>query len=113
DGKIISNVYEQDNQFKERILKIFSSDSFDWFVKRIKDKKSVYIPNVDSLSTKAVKEKTELKSLNVTSILSIPMINNGFIFGFLSLIDEKEKKTWPENQIKLLTIVTELVSNAY
>jgi diguanylate cyclase (GGDEF)-like protein len=41
------------------------------------------------------------------------MTKNGTVFGFLGLDAVREKKTWTENQIMLLTVVADLILNAY
>ncbi|MDZ7836859.1 MAG: sensor domain-containing diguanylate cyclase [Actinomycetota bacterium] len=68
---------------------------------------------MDSLPPEAEAEKKELKSQSVRSLLSIPLMENGIVFGFLGLDAVKEKKIWTENQIMLLTVVAELILNAY
>jgi diguanylate cyclase (GGDEF)-like protein len=41
------------------------------------------------------------------------MMKNGTFFGFLGLDAVKEKKIWTENHILLLTVVADLIQNAY
>jgi len=116
DGKHMSNTYEW---CAERIeaqmdrIQIVPVDAFPWLVKQIKNKKYVNIPDVDSLPPEAEAEKKEFKSQDIRSLLSIPMIKNGIVFGFIGLDAVKEKKIWTENQVMLLKVVVELVSNAY
>ena len=116
NGKQMINTYEQNTEGTElqmdRIRNV-SVDAFPWWVEQIKNKKNVNIPDVDSLPQDAEAVKKELRSQGIRSLLSIPMLKNGIAFGFLGLAGVKEKKIWTENQVMLLTIVAELVSNAY
>jgi diguanylate cyclase (GGDEF)-like protein/PAS domain S-box-containing protein len=116
NGKQMINTYERNTEVAEpqidRIQNI-SVDAFPWWIEQIKNKKNVIIPDVESLPQEAEAVKKELRSQGIRSLLSIPMLKNGIVFGFLGMAGIKEEKTWTENQIMLLTIVTELVSNAY
>jgi len=116
DGKQMSTTYEwcaEGTEAQMDRVKSVSVDAFPWLVEQIKNKKYVNIPDVDSLPPEAEAEKKEFKSQDICSLLSIPMMKNGIVFGFLGLDTVKEKKIWTENQVMLLTVVTELVSNAY
>ena len=116
DGKLISNTYEwcaEGIEAQMDSLQNISIDAFPWYAAQIVNKKNVIIPDVESLPPEKEAEKKLLLSQGVRSLLSIPMMNNGNVFGFLGIDAVKEKKNWTENQIMLLTIVTELMSNAY
>ena len=116
DGKQMSTTYEwcaEGTEAQMDRVKSVSVDALPWLVEQIKNKKYVNIPDVDSLPPEAEAEKKEFKSQDICSLLSIPMMKNGIVFGFLGLDTVKEKKIWTENQVMLLTVVTELVSNAY
>ena len=116
DGKQMSNTYEwcaEGTESQMDRIQDMPADTFPWWVEQYRNKKNVNIPNVDSLPPEAEAEKKELKSQGIRSLLSIPMLKNGFVYGFLGLDAVKEEQTWTENQIMLLTVVAELVSNAY
>jgi diguanylate cyclase (GGDEF)-like protein len=116
DGKQMSNTYVQcaeDTEGQMDTIQNVSVEAFPWWVQQIKNKKNVNIPDVDSLPPEAEIAKIEFKSQDIRSLLSIPMMKNGIVFGFLGLAGVKHKKTWTDNQVILLTIVTELMSNAY
>lgn len=94
-------------------MKDIPLDAFPWWSEQILQKKHVNIPDVDILPAIALAEKLEFKSQKIRSLLSIPMIRNGIVFGFLGLDAVKERKVWTDNQIMLLTVVVELVGHAY
>ncbi len=116
DGKQMSNTYEwcaEGIEVQVDRIQDVPVDMFPWWVEQIRKKKHVYVPDVDSLPPEAEAEKSEFKSQDIRSLLSIPMIKNGIVFGFLGLDAVKEKKVWTENQVMLLIVVAELISNAY
>ncbi len=116
DGKQVSNTYEWCAEGAETLMDTLQNipiEAFPWWAQQIINKKNVIIPDVDSLPPEAEAVKKLLKSQAVRSLLSIPMINNGIVFGFLGIDALKEKNNWTENQVMLLTVVTELTSNTY
>jgi diguanylate cyclase (GGDEF)-like protein/PAS domain S-box-containing protein len=116
DGKQMNNTYEwcaNKSEMQKDQLQDIQIYMFPWWRQKIINKKIVYIPDVDSLPPEAEAEKIEFKSQSIQSLLSIPMTKNGTVFGFLGLDAVREKKTWTENQIMLLTVVADLILNAY
>lgn len=117
DGKQMINTYElKPEEFKEQLdhrIRNIDQDEFPWFVEQIKNKKNVNIPDMDSLPAEAKSAKKEFLSHNICSMLSIPMMHDDIVFGFIGLAGVREKKIWTDNQIVLLSIITETVSNAY
>jgi|GEM_PF-1989508 len=116
DGKQMSNTHEWCAEGTEAQMDRIHSvpvDAFPWLIEQIKNRKHVNIPDVDSLPPEAEAEKKEFKSQDIRSLLLIPMMKNGIVFGFLGLDAVKETKIWTENQVMLLTVVAELMSNAY
>jgi diguanylate cyclase (GGDEF)-like protein/PAS domain S-box-containing protein len=116
DGKQMSNTYEwcaNESEMQKDQLQDIQIYMFPWWRQQIINKKIVYIPDVDNLPPEAEAEKIEFKSQSIQSLLSIPMTKNGTVFGFLGLDAVREKKTWTENHIMLLTVVADLILNAY
>ncbi|MDW7656638.1 MAG: PAS domain S-box protein [Bacillota bacterium] len=116
DGKQMSNTHEWCAEgIEAQMDKIqgVPADKFSWLIEQIRKKKSVYIPDVDSLPPEAEAEKKEFQSQDIRSLLSIPMTKNSTVFGFLGLDAVKDKKIWTENHIMLLTVVADLILNAY
>jgi diguanylate cyclase (GGDEF)-like protein/PAS domain S-box-containing protein len=116
DGRQMSNVYEwcsDGTAAQMDRLQNVSVGTFPWSIEQIKNKKHVIIPDVDSLPPEAGVDMKNLKSQGIRSLISIPMMKNGIVYGLISLDAVKEKKEWTENDGLLLKIVAELLSNAY
>ncbi len=116
DGKQMNNTYEWCAEGIEAEMDRVQGvpvDTFPWLAGQIRKKKHVNIPDVDSLPPEAEAEKKEFKSQGIRSLLSIPLMKSGIVFGFLGLDAVKVKKVWTENHVMLLTVVAELIANAY
>ena len=116
DEKQMRNIYEwcvnESETLKDQLQDV-PIDMFPWWKEQITKKKIVNIPDVDSLPPEAEAEKKEFRSQSIRSLLSIPMTKNGTVFGFLGLDAVREKRTWTDNHTMLLTIVADLILNAY
>ena len=116
DGRQTSNTYEwcSDGTVTQmdRLQNVPVGER-PWSVEQIKSKKYVNVPDVDSLPSVAEADKRYFKSQGIRSLLSIPMMKNGIVHGFMGLDAVKEKKVWTENDVMLLKIVAELLSNTY
>ncbi len=116
DGKQTSNTYEwcsDGTAAQMDRLQNVPVEVFPWSAEQIKNKKYVNIPDVDSLPSEAEADKKNYKAQDIRSLLSIPLMKNGIVYGFVGLDAVKEKKVWTENDVMLLKIVAELLSNAY
>ena len=116
DGRQTSNTYEwcSDGTAAQRDrLQNVPVEERPWSIEQIKSKKYVNVPDVNSLPSEAGADKKYFKSQGIRSLLSIPMMKNGIVHGFMGLDAVKDKKVWTENDVMLLKIVAELLSNAY
>ncbi len=115
DGELMSNTHEwcaagitpQKDNNQDHLLK-----ALPWWAEKIKHDDYVHIPAVNNLPVEAAKEKRVFQDQDIKSLLCIPIRKNGLLFGFLGFDAVKEKKVWLDNQITLLNVVAELISNA-
>ena len=115
DRKLMSNTHEwcaagitpqKDNNQNHHL------EALPWWAEKIKHDDYVHIPDVDNLPVEAAKEKRVFQDQDIKSLLCVPIRKNGRLFGFLGFDAVKEKKFWLDNQITLLNVVAELISNA-
>jgi PAS domain S-box-containing protein len=76
----------------------------------LKNKASI-IDSVDDLNNDS-NEKKEFQLEKIKSLVLIPMITSGLVYGFIGADSVKHKRVWTENEIKLLQIVGEIIANA-
>ncbi len=81
-----------------------------WWAEQIKKHEHVYVPDVELLPAEAETDKKDFMIEEIKSLLTIPMLKDGKLFGFFGFDAVKEKKTWADQQIVLLKVVTEIIA---
>jgi PAS domain S-box-containing protein len=115
DGTKIDNVYEwcADEKYPMvRRLKGVLFDSFPWFVEKMRRHETIYVPRISDLPPEASVEIAELQKVSVKSIIEVPIISGGVLFGYLGFTSVQREVTWSEDLIALLKIVGEIFVNA-
>ena len=87
-------------------------DSLPWWANMLKNRDYLYIPDTSALPREAEAEKEIFKDRGIKSLLSIPIMRERQIFGCFCFTAIKEKKLWSDDQIALITVVTEVIANA-
>ncbi len=72
---------------------------------------TIQIPDISAIEKKTKRVKGLLKSLEIKSIITVPMIYNESLIGYLGLDSIKEKRIWTEDDVKLLKIVGDIFTN--
>lgn len=88
----------------------FSVDVLPWWARQMKALSHVYIPDVESLPGEAKRERAEFQRLGIQSLLTIPIVKDGGITGFLGFDSVSQKKTWTPEEISLLKVVGEIIA---
>ncbi|WP_081960684.1 sensor domain-containing phosphodiesterase [Nitrincola sp. A-D6] len=78
----------------------------------IKSKQIVNFPDVAQLTGKAFADKELLVSQSIQSMLSVPMISNTRLVGFIGLDAVNQKRIWSDDDIYLLRIVGDIFTHA-
>ncbi|TVQ92298.1 MAG: PAS domain-containing sensor histidine kinase [Bacteroidetes bacterium] len=116
DYKSMTNTYEWVMPgIEPQILNIQNYDvsRFPWWWEQMQKKKQINIPDVQNHLHLSREEKEILLDQDIQSLLSIPMINNGILIGFLGLDRVKEKKGWAENEISQFNVLAEILSRVF
>ena len=116
DGQEMSNTHQwciEGVHFQIDKNQSISTDKFPWWVEQIRSRDYLYIPDVDSLPPEARTERREFEAQGIRSLLSLPMIKDGEIFGFIGFEGIREKIIWNEGHVTLLKVVVELISSAF
>jgi len=87
-------------------------ESFPWYVGKLRQGENVLIRRVHDLPPEARAEKELLLDLGVKSLVSVPMVLNNSLVGFLGFDMVRREKTWSERTVSLLKIVGEIFVNA-
>jgi len=93
-------------------LKGLSTEDFPWGMNKLQLFENVYIPRVADIPPEASAEKEILEAQSIQSLIVIPMVSDGRLIGYLGFDSVRSERAWSDEDIKLLKITGELLSNA-
>jgi PAS domain S-box-containing protein len=92
-------------------LQDLSVDSTPWWMDKLRKFETIHIPDIEKLPARAKNEKEILRAQSIKSLIAIPMVYNRRLVGFMGFDSVRRKRTWSEEIITLLTIVSEIFVN--
>ncbi|HIJ66877.1 MAG TPA: PAS domain S-box protein [Planctomycetes bacterium] len=92
-------------------LQDLSVDTVPWWMDKLNRFENVYIPDVEKLPARAENEKKILQAQSIKSLIATPMVHNRRLVGFVGFDSVRCKRTWSEQSIAMLTIVSEIFTN--
>ena len=92
-------------------LQDLSVDSTPWWMGKLRKFETIHIPDVEKLPRRAKNEKEILQAQSIKSLIAIPMVYNRRLVGFMGFDSVRRKRTWSQEIITLLTIVSEIFVN--
>ncbi|MGD9108325.1 MAG: diguanylate cyclase [Gammaproteobacteria bacterium] len=95
-----------------KVLQHIPAKQYPWFVDQVLNTEIVMVPDVDKLPKEAEKEKQAWQKIGYKSLLLVPLIRQNQHIGFVCFDMFKQKKEWEKEDIKLLHIVSDLISQA-
>ncbi|GJL60736.1 MAG: hypothetical protein NPIRA03_35930 [Nitrospirales bacterium] len=84
-----------------------------WFAERLVSCPFFQISSVANLPLEASTEKDEFQRQQIQSLVIVPMVLRGKLFGFLGFDSVKHEKTWSEEDIRLLQMAGEIFVNGF
>jgi len=94
----------------EELEQLPKSD-FTWILNKIRQNEIVQLSQMTMLPAEAEHEKILSKSLNIQSLLIVPMVFAGRAIGFISLEMISSERQWTESDLKHLQLTGEMFSN--
>ena len=94
-------------------LQTLPIEIFGWWLKKLKSNEIIHIPDVDELPEDATAEREILQAQDIKSVLVLPLLSNNKLIGFIGFDSVKNYKTWTENNILLLSFLSEILGNAF
>ncbi len=90
----------------------FPVDRTPWWVNRLRRREIVHIPDTNLMPPEAAADREDFLSEKIKSILAIPFVWEGKVFGCFGLDSIQQNRSWPDDEISLLSVVAELISEA-
>lgn len=84
-----------------------------WFGQMLKSHQFIHIASVQALPPEATLEKHEFQRQGIQSLLDVPMMRQGTMWGFLGFDSVKHEKMWSEEDIRLLQMAAEIFVNGF
>jgi diguanylate cyclase (GGDEF)-like protein/PAS domain S-box-containing protein len=116
DLEQMSNTHEYCNQniiAEIKNLQNIDTSSIQWWMRKLKTKKTINISNINQLPKKAKEEKKSLKAQGIKSILCYPFFINGKLVGFVGLDNVKQADKWTKLTIEYLSISTKIIKKVF
>lgn len=86
--------------------------SLSWALERLKQTGILSIPSARELQGQAVEAGEILESISAKSLLSVPVMIGGQLFGFLGISAVRQERLWPDDAVPLLKMGAEIVASA-
>jgi len=115
NGKITDNTHEWCAKgIEPQIdnLQGLSVDIFPWWMDKLRQFETIYIPRVSDLPPEASAEKELLQAQDIQSLIALPMIVRGSLIGFLGFDSVRKERSWSNEIVELLKIVSGLFAHA-
>ncbi|HNP30327.1 MAG TPA: ATP-binding protein [Nitrospirales bacterium] len=116
NGTIFSNTHEWCRpgiESQQSRLQGFPIKEIPWFAERLTSSPFFQIPSVENLPPEASTEKREFQAQQIQSLVIVPMVWQGTMYGFLGFDSVKQKKTWSVEDIRLLQMAGEIFVNGF
>ncbi len=88
-------------------------NAFPAWMERMNALETIYIPDVDELPDTWRAERELLRQFNVHSIVAMPMESERQLLGFVGFESAQRDHIWREEEIHLLCVFADLLSNAF
>jgi len=116
DGLTMSNTNEWCNAGVDHKIHQRQSlpiSSFPWGIAKIKNGEAVSFSEIDALPDTARTDQLSWKYFSVQSLVWVPLIENGKVFGFAGCTSTGRRIFWSDESIAVLKLIGETLANMY
>ncbi len=90
-----------------------SMDELAWWKSKLEARDWINVSSIKELPPEAEGEKKEIEAQEVKSFHCVPLVIEGALFGAFGFAVIKENRNWADEHTKLLSVVAELIANAF
>jgi PAS domain S-box-containing protein len=115
NGRRMDNTHEWCREGVEPQIENLQNLSVDdFYIVRdiLRHSKVLHVPSIASLPIEATRDRKQLQSEGIKSLVAVPLLCGESLIGFLGLDSVREEKEWSDDTISLLTTVGEAFANA-
>jgi diguanylate cyclase (GGDEF)-like protein/PAS domain S-box-containing protein len=114
--EMLSNTHEWcDNGIvsQKEMLQYLEFEKFTWGKQALSENKIIHISDVEAMKGNQKTEKRLLQSLNLKSVVAVPIFIENQLFGFFGFDAVKTKREFSEEDLRLLKIFTDVITSAF
>jgi PAS domain S-box-containing protein len=102
------------SSLRQRIAELqnLEASQFSWWMSKLLAGTPVAIDELSMLPDEASSERSKLESVGIRSIVEVPMYSQGVVTGFLGLSMVRTQRSWTSDDIALLELTGQIVTNA-
>ncbi|MCF8308731.1 MAG: PAS domain S-box protein [Bacteroidales bacterium] len=116
DGKMMDNTYEwcaEGVQPEIHNLKNIPVTSFPWWMEKLRKGDHIHIDNVSNMPDEAKAEKESLQSMDIKSLLVLPLYTGNQLKGFTGFDDINKTGEWKEEHTQILQAFSQIIINTF
>lgn len=87
-------------------------DKLPWASRKTRRQEILHVPRVADLPAEAQFEKVHWQDQGIQSLLTVPLVWDGRVRGFIGFDSVRAEKHWQEDDVRLLNIVSEVIGNS-
>ena len=88
------------------------SSMFPWWVAKMRNRESIYIPLVDDMPPEAQAEQNILKPQGIKSLLVLPMFTEERLVGYIGFDSVRTEREWSQHSMLVLKSVAQIIASA-
>jgi PAS domain S-box-containing protein len=93
-------------------LQNLAFDELPWASRKTMQREILYVPRVADLPAEAQFEKAHWQKQDIQSLLTVPLLWDGKVQGFIGFDSVRAEKNWQEEDVRLLNVVSEVIANS-
>lgn len=86
-------------------------DRFPWWRQQVENMQVINIPDVSLLPEEAALEQQEFIRQDIKSLLSMPIVNNYRLIGFIGFDAVEQKRNWSKSEIELISLLSNILGD--
>ena len=108
DGQDLSVLHTWSRPGLEGRAMIFARRDYPWAVRELGHMRPFVAARLDDLPPEASRDVETLTRDHIRSILTLPLVSNGRVFGGLALVTTAQEREWPSELIQQLRLMAEV-----
>ncbi len=86
-------------------------EAFPWAIATLRQRQPVCVPQVDALPDEQGRDRASWQQLNIQAVLSVPLVQQGTVVGFLGFLSFSQPMVWEDDLIQLLTVFAQTIAS--